>query len=103
MLKINNNTGGKLCPNELADVVRKELFQSLRDLLQHGLIETNFKNSLVPVFTCFPIRAKEVLNELHAWDLLTKYYEIKVNHDWCIYETKNQKEKNVRFFCRLLS
>jgi hypothetical protein len=60
----------------------------LRDLLEHGLIQTTqSSSSLVPVFTCFPIRARETINQLHVWDLFTKYYEIKVT------ENKTERER----------
>ena len=70
------------CPNELIRAVRKEFACSLRDLLQHGLFETNHGtgsniSSLVP-FGCFVVRSKESSLQMHAWDLLTKYYTMKV-------------------------
>lgn len=63
-------------PNELIRAVRKDLACALRDLMQHGLNETNRGNSLVP-FGCFVVRSKEVHSKLHAWELLMKYFEIK--------------------------
>lgn len=63
-------------PNDLIRAIRKELACSLRDLMQHGLIETNRGTSLVP-FGCFVVRSKEVQNKLHIWELLMKYFEIK--------------------------
>lgn len=70
--------------SELIDAVRKDLFQALRDLMQHGLIETSHNTSLVPAFAfaCFPIRAKETHQQLHIWDLFLKYYEVKVQINW---------------------
>ena len=65
------------CPHELIRAVRKDFACTLRDLMQHGLVETTYGNSLVP-FGCFVIRSKENQNQLHVWDLLTKYYEMKV-------------------------
>ena len=65
-------------PNELIRAVRKDLACSLRDLMQHGLIETNRGSALVP-FGCFVVRSKEIQNQLHVWELLMKYFEIKVS------------------------
>lgn len=65
------------CSKELIHAVRKEFAIALRDLLQHGLMEVNYTTSLVPAFACFPLRARENEKQLHAWDLFTKYYEIK--------------------------
>lgn len=64
------------CPNELIRAVRKDLACSLRDLLQHGLIEVSFGTSMVP-FGCFVVRSKENQTQMHVWDLLIKYYESK--------------------------
>ena len=59
-------------------MIRKELAIALRDLLQHGLVQTSQSNSIVPAFACFPVRAREMENHLHIWDLFTKYFEVKV-------------------------
>ena len=64
-------------PNELIRAVRKDFACALRDLMQHGLVEINRGNSLVP-FGCFVVRSKEVQNKIHVWELLMKYFEIKV-------------------------
>jgi hypothetical protein len=64
------------CPNELIRAVRKDLSTSIRDLMQHGLIEIKNASSMVP-FGCFVVRSKESQNQLHAWDLLEKFFEIK--------------------------
>lgn len=63
-------------PNELIRAVRKDFACSLRDLMQHGLVEINRGTSMVP-FGCFVVRSKEVQNHLHIWELILKYYEIK--------------------------
>ena len=65
-------------PNDLIRAVRKELTCSLRDLMQHGLLEVNRGTSLVP-FGCFVVRSKETQNQMHVWDLIMKYYEMKVS------------------------
>lgn len=66
-------------PNDLIRAVRKDLAGSLRDLMQHGLIEVNRGSSMVP-FGCFVVRSKEVQNQLHIWELLMKYFEIGRAH-----------------------
>jgi hypothetical protein len=45
--------------------------------MQHGLIEIKHNTSIVP-FGCFVVRSKENQNQLHVWDLLEKFFEIKV-------------------------
>ncbi len=67
------------CPNELIRAVRKDLACSLRDLMQHGLVETihGGNNSLVPLVGCFVVRSKENQTQLHVWDLIMKYYNMK--------------------------
>lgn len=80
-LKFNSTTESdeeqlEMPPNDLIRAVRKDLACSLRDLMQHGLFEMNHGTSMVP-FGCFVARSKGVQNQLHAWELLMKYYEIK--------------------------
>lgn len=65
------------CPNELIRAVRKDLACSLRDLLQHGLVEVSHSSSTLVPFGCFVVRSKESQAQMHAWDLLVKYYESK--------------------------
>lgn len=65
------------CPNELIRAIRKDLACSLRDLLQHGLIEVSHSSSMMVPFGCFVVRSKENQIQMHAWDLLFKYYESK--------------------------
>lgn len=60
----------------LTQVVRKELAMSIRDLMQHGLVELGQSNSLV-TWGCFPNRAAGATKLMHAWDLLLKFYEMK--------------------------
>ena len=59
--------------------MRKELACSLRDLMQHGLVEVNRASSLVP-FGCFVVRSKETQIQMHVWELIMKYYEMKVQY-----------------------
>lgn len=66
----------KECPLELIKAIRKDLACSLRDLMQHGLIESSNSSSMVP-FGCFVVRSKESAAQMHVWDLLIKYYDAK--------------------------
>jgi RUN domain-containing protein 1 len=68
------------CPHDLIKSVRKDLACSLRDLMQHGLIEVTRNTSIVP-FGCFVVRSKENQFQLHTWDLLMKYYDMKHGKD----------------------
>lgn len=63
-------------PNDLIRAVRKDLACALRDLMQHGLVEINRGSSLVP-FGCFVVRSKETQSQMHIWDLVMKYYDMK--------------------------
>lgn len=45
--------------------------------MQHGLIEVNRGGQSVVPFGCFPVRSKEIQNQMHVWDLIMKYYEMK--------------------------
>jgi hypothetical protein len=76
--EINNNSIEKPFFRDLVECVYRDLTNSLRDLLQHGFIETNYNKSLVPAFSCFPVRTSKSEIGLHAWDLFMKYYETKV-------------------------
>lgn len=64
------------CPNELVRAIRKDFACSLRDLMQHGLIELSNSSSIVP-FGCFVARSKESGSQMHIWDLLIKYFDAK--------------------------
>ena len=78
---VDEATSSKNSAHELIHVIRKDLSISLRDLFEHGLIQTiHGSSSLVPAaFSCFPIRARETeSSQLHVWDLFIKYFEIKV-------------------------
>ena len=75
---------------KMTAVVRKELAPGLRDLLEHGLIEDASESgraSLTIVthildWGCFPSRSSQLAPDygkrMTAWDLLLKYYEVKV-------------------------
>ena len=75
---------------KITSIVRKELAVSLRDLLEHGLVDEDLDSghaSSVIVthildWGCFPSRSSQVSSDyrrrMTAWDLILKYYEIKV-------------------------
>ncbi|XP_005112834.1 RUN domain-containing protein 1 [Aplysia californica] len=65
----------------LTQCVRKELAMSIRDLMEHGLMEVGQSTSLVP-FGCFPNRSANATRMLHAWDLFLKYYEMKHGREY---------------------
>lgn len=60
----------------LTQTVRKDLAMSIRDLMEHGLMEVGQSSSVVP-FGCFPSRSAQITKQMHAWDLLIKFYDMK--------------------------
>ncbi|ESO03552.1 hypothetical protein HELRODRAFT_112004 [Helobdella robusta] len=79
------------CDMEIVNAVRKDLAISLRDLMQHGLVELEHSQSIVP-FGCFSSRNSSSSSKLnssggggsgagsdmmHAWQLFLKYYRVK--------------------------
>lgn len=60
----------------LTQAVRRDLAMAIRDLIQHGLVELGQSRSLVP-WGCLPSRSAAVTQEMHAWDLLLKFYDMK--------------------------
>ncbi|XP_033753271.1 RUN domain-containing protein 1-like isoform X2 [Pecten maximus] len=60
----------------LTQAVRKDLSMAIRDLMQHGLMEIGQSTSVVP-FGCIPNRSAAVTKQMHAWDLLLRFYEMK--------------------------
>lgn len=65
------------CPHEILRIIRKEFACSLRDLMQHGLVEISHGSASLVPFGCFVVRSKDNQTQMHVWDLLLKYYEIK--------------------------
>ncbi|XP_052229540.1 RUN domain-containing protein 1-like isoform X3 [Dreissena polymorpha] len=65
----------------LTQLVRKDLAMALRDLIQHGLVEMSQNRSIVP-WGCLPSRSADITREMHAWDLLLKYYEMKNGQEY---------------------
>ena len=72
----------KLLSNErMTSAVRKELCSALRDLLQHGLrggasLSEEMSPSLL-AWGCFSSRSQMVPRQLHAWDVILKFYQLK--------------------------
>ncbi|XP_063417130.1 RUN domain-containing protein 1-like isoform X2 [Mytilus trossulus] len=60
----------------LTQTVRRDLSMAIRDLIEHGLMEIGQSTSVVP-WGCFPSRSGQVTRQMHAWDLLIKFYEMK--------------------------
>lgn len=60
----------------LTQAVRRDLAMAIRDLIQHGLVELGQSRSLVP-WGCLPSRSSGIIQEMHAWDLLLKFYDMK--------------------------
>ncbi|CAG0902849.1 unnamed protein product [Darwinula stevensoni] len=69
----------RVAPDELVMAVRKDFAMALKDLMQHGLVQTSDNTSLVPRMGCFPTRSAQVQPErhLHPWELLLAYYDIR--------------------------
>lgn len=57
--------------NTIAKAVRKDLANSIRDLMQHGLKSSN----LVPFLSCF-----SDLPPVHSWDIILEYYTLRNEH-----------------------
>ncbi|XP_054161353.1 RUN domain-containing protein 1-like [Oppia nitens] len=73
-----------LCTEKLISTVRKDLATALRDLLQHGLSGNTGDDFVSDVsatsllsWGCFSTRSHLVPRQMHAWDVLLKYYELK--------------------------
>lgn len=69
--------------NAILLAVRQELAPALRALLEHGLYETSYSTTLA-VWGCFATRANyAAANEnMHAWKLFLKYYEMKRGNEF---------------------
>lgn len=83
---------------ELITLVRKKFAVTLQNLIQHGLRSLNETRHLVPFTSCFESLQTnndhgeyrgEDYTEMHAWDLLNAYYNLK-NGDFYT-ETPAQK------------
>lgn len=79
---------------ELITLVRKKFAITLQRLIQHGLRNTRESKNLVPLMGCFANfqfadDRPEVDTEMHAWELITEFYNLK-NGDFYT-ETAAQK------------
>lgn len=83
---------------ELITLVRKKFAVTLQKLVQHGLRSVNETRHLVPFIGCFANfqvngetrdYAEEDYTEMHAWELILEYYNLK-NGDYYT-ETPAQK------------
>lgn len=65
------------CNVQLTAAVRKHLATSIRDLMQHGAVESTQIYSLVPFVGCFAKRVKAQERQIHAWEIVLNYYDLK--------------------------
>ncbi|KRT81915.1 hypothetical protein AMK59_4995 [Oryctes borbonicus] len=65
------------CNSQLATAVRKHLATGIKDLMQHGAVESAQIYSLVPFVGCFSKRVKSQERHIHAWDIVLNYYHLK--------------------------
>uniref|UniRef100_A0A1B6CCB7 RUN domain-containing protein n=1 Tax=Clastoptera arizonana TaxID=38151 RepID=A0A1B6CCB7_9HEMI len=65
------------CNGKLALAVRKHLAPCIQNLMEHGLMSIGQSSSLVPFIACFPPRQPSKKNEMHAWELILRFYEMK--------------------------
>jgi len=63
--------------SKLATVVRKQLAVSLQNLLRHGLVNPATSLSVVPFSACFRPRHEPITFDMHPWELILKFYEMK--------------------------
>ncbi|KAL1140179.1 hypothetical protein AAG570_000111 [Ranatra chinensis] len=61
----------------LATVVRRQLAVALQNLMQHGLVNPNHSLSVVPFVACFKHKAPSDRSEVHAWEIVLRFYEMK--------------------------
>lgn len=73
----DSDTGGVKCNVQLTRAVRKFLATSIRDLMQHGSTVAVNSSSIVPFIGCFPRRGSTSQTQIHAWELILEYYELK--------------------------
>lgn len=85
----DDNTFVPPSSEKITSIVRKELAVALRDLMEHGLTDDDPDSGGSSVIVtslldwgCFPSRSSQVSSDyrrrMTAWDLILKYYEIKV-------------------------
>ncbi|KAJ8983332.1 hypothetical protein NQ317_010871 [Molorchus minor] len=64
------------CNVQLTTAVRKYLAPCIRDLIQHGAY-SNQSSSLVPFIGCFQRRSSLTNTQIHAWEIVLEYYDMK--------------------------
>lgn len=65
------------CTSKLATAVRKQLAVSIQSLIQHGLVNISNNLSVVPFTMCFRPKTSPTSSDMHAWELVLKFYEMK--------------------------
>ena len=77
--------GGALCRNltVLVDLRKSNVFQKFR-MFTVIFLQLGQSRSLVP-WGCLPSRSSAITQEMHAWDLLLKFYDMKVRAYLYIY------------------
>ncbi|XP_014283788.1 RUN domain-containing protein 1 [Halyomorpha halys] len=63
--------------SKLATVVRKQLAVGIQNLIQHGLMNINSSLSIVPFAMCFKPKEAPSTYEMHAWELVLRFYDLK--------------------------
>ncbi|ESO97682.1 hypothetical protein LOTGIDRAFT_104100, partial [Lottia gigantea] len=77
----DDSTEARIFSAEVVQAVRRDLAMSIKDLMEHGLMEVGQSSSIVP-FGCFPSRSATITRALHGWDLLLKFYEMKHGREY---------------------
>ena len=69
---------------EVASLVRKELAAAIRDLMHHGVVPGgSSKAAMVPfIGGCMSGRSTKTKTMIHAWDIVLKFYEMKLGHEY---------------------
>ena len=57
--------------------MRKHLAICIRDLMQHGAVTSESNQSLIPFMGCFAVRSRILENQIHAWEIILDYYNLK--------------------------
>ncbi|XP_050427009.1 RUN domain-containing protein 1 [Adelges cooleyi] len=65
------------CNGKIASIVRKRLAPAVQHLMQHGLMVVGQSTSVVPFVDCLHPRTNNSKSNMHAWELILKYYELK--------------------------
>ena len=80
--------------SEVTAVARKEIAMAIRDLMQHGLVESGSggrRMSLLPFMGCMSNRRRQSMEAAaassnstpdHAWDVVLFYYNLKRGHEF---------------------